>query len=78
MAVHFLKFLIKENEIDMSDSKFLDEILYEETQKRLGTMSRKDYEYPPGLGRLDWIIVIASLFCCLLLMALCMVGRIGE
>lgn len=54
----------------------IQEMIYEETQKRLKIMEDPGYEFPPRAGKLDAIGIIASIGICLLLIILCMTGGI--
>lgn len=57
--------------------KTIEEVIYEETEKRLAEMQSPSYEFPAELDRHDFIAILSSMGVCALLMALCMVGVIA-
>ena len=56
--------------------KTIDEMIYEETSKRLKEMSSPDYQFPEKADKKDAIGIIASCAICLVLIVLCMTGVI--
>lgn len=56
--------------------KSIEELIYEETDKRLKEMQAPDYEFPKQATRADWIGIAASIGVSLLLIILCMTGVI--
>ncbi|MBE6027388.1 MAG: hypothetical protein E7227_02135 [Clostridiales bacterium] len=57
--------------------KTIEEVIYEETKKRLAEMQEPDYEFPAKMDRRDLIAILTSMGVCAVLMALCMVGVIA-
>lgn len=57
--------------------KTIEEVIYEETKKRLAEMQAPDYEFPAKMDRRDLIAILSSMGVCALLMALCMAGVIA-
>ena len=56
--------------------KSIEELIYEETDKRLKEMKAPDYEFPKKADKADWIGIAVSIACSLLLIVLCMTGVI--
>ena len=56
--------------------KSIEELIYEETEQRLKEMASSDYQFPTTADRKDVIAIVASIACCVLLIALCMTGVI--
>ena len=52
--------------------KTIEEVIYEETDKRLKQMAAPDYQFPKKADKKDAIGIIASCAVCLLLIVLCM------
>lgn len=57
--------------------KTIEEVIYEETEKRLAEMQSPDYEFPAEMDHRDLIAILTSMGVCALLMALCMAGVIA-
>ncbi len=56
--------------------KTIEELIYEETEKRLQEMSAPDYPWPVKADKIDAIAIIAGIGISLILIVLCMVGVI--
>lgn len=54
-------------------SRNLEELIYEETKKRLDTMESKEYKFPEKISKTDSYIIISIIILSLLLIVLCMV-----
>ena len=54
-------------------SRNLEELIYEETKKRLEIMESKEYEFPEKISKTDSYIIISIIILSLLLIVLCMV-----
>ena len=61
----------KENEIS------LEELISEETAKRLDEMSAPDYEFPKKITRWDVVWMVVGVAVSTILIALCMTGVIS-
>lgn len=55
----------------------LEDLIYEETAKRLGIMEQPDYEFPKRMGKGDFVIIAVAVAVSLVLIALCMTGVIA-
>lgn len=60
----------------MSEEKSIEQMIYDETEKRLSEMESANYVFPKTIGKADWIGIIAGITACSLLIILCMVGVI--
>lgn len=56
--------------------KSIEELIYEETEKRLKEMSAADYQFPQKADKKDVIGIVAAAGTSLLLIVLCMTGVI--
>ena len=56
--------------------KTIEELIYEETNKRLKEMQAPDYEFPKKATKADWLGIAAAVGCSLLMIVLCMTGVI--
>lgn len=56
--------------------KSIEELIYEETEKRLQEMAAPDYVFPEKADRKDLIGIVAAAGLCLCLIILCMTGVI--
>ena len=54
-------------------SRILEELIYEETKKRLDIMESKEYKFPEKISKTDSYIIISIIILSLLLIVLCMV-----
>ncbi len=54
-------------------SRNLEELIYEETKKRLDIMESKEYKFPEKISKTDSYIIISIITLSLLLIVLCMV-----
>ena len=54
-------------------SRNLEELIYEETKKRLDIMESKEYKFPEKISKADSYIIISIIILSLLLIVLCMV-----
>lgn len=59
----------------MKDS--LEQLIYDETEKRLNEMEQPDYEFPKRMSKADYAVIVGAIVVCTLLIALCMVGVIA-
>lgn len=57
-------------------SKNIEELLYEETEKRLDIMESKEYKFPEKITKLDGYIIMGMIILSLVLIILCMSGVI--
>lgn len=55
----------------------LEDLIYEETAKRLEIMEQPDYESPKRMGKGDFVIIAVAVAVSLVLIALCMTGVIA-
>lgn len=63
--------MVKENEIS------LEELIVEETTKRLDEMASADYEFPKRITRWDVVWMVVGVAVSAILIALCMTGVIS-
>jgi len=61
----------------MSKDDSIEQMIYDETEKRLAEMEKPDYEFPKRIGVGDVIGIVASISISIVLIILCMVGVIG-
>lgn len=61
----------------MANEDSIEQMIYDETEKRLGIMESKDYVFPPKIGKVDVVAIIASCAVSLVLIILCMTGVIA-
>lgn len=54
----------------------IEQLIYEETEKRLEIMQSDSYEFPEQMKRTDYIIIAAAVILCLILIIACMLGGI--
>ena len=52
----------------------IEQLIYEETERRLGIMQSDTYEFPKKMTRVDYGIIIASVAASLVLIVTCMLG----
>ena len=57
--------------------KSIEELIYEETEKRLKEMSDPGYVFPPKANKNDYLAIMSLCGISLLLIILCMVGVIN-
>lgn len=69
-------YVIKEKVRTCDMEKTIEEVINEETEKRLAEMQSPDYVFPKKMDSHDFIAILASMGICALLMALCMMGVI--
>ena len=55
----------------------LEDLIYEETAKRLEIMEQPDYEFTKRMGKGDFVIIAVAVAVSLVLIALCMTGVIA-
>lgn len=53
-------------------SKNLEDLIYEETKRKLDIMESKEYEFPKGITKVDIYIIISIIIISLVLIILCM------
>jgi hypothetical protein len=58
------------------ENQSIEELIYNETKKRLAIMEKPDYEFPKRITKVDVIAITAGIVICCLLIALCMMGVI--
>ncbi|AET68015.1 hypothetical protein Desor_2444 [Desulfosporosinus orientis DSM 765] len=58
------------------ETQTIEELIYNETKRRLELMEQADYEFPKTIGKGDVLAIIVSITVCILLIALCMIGVI--
>ena len=52
----------------------IEQLIYEETERRLDIMQSDSYEFPKKMTRVDYGIIIASVAASLVLIVTCMLG----
>jgi len=52
----------------------IEQLIYEETERRLEIMQSDTYEFPKKMTRVDYGIIIASVAASLVLIVACMLG----
>ena len=52
----------------------IEQLIYEETERRLEIMQADTYEFPTKMTRVDYGIIIASVAASLVLIVTCMLG----
>ena len=52
----------------------IEQLIYEETERRLEIMQSDSYEFPQKMTRVDYGIIIASVEASLVLIVTCMLG----
>ena len=52
----------------------IEQLIYEETERRLEVMQSDTYEFPKKMTRVDYGIIIASVAASLVLIVTCMLG----
>lgn len=52
----------------------IEQLIYEETERRLEIMQSDTYEFPKKMTRVDYSIIIASVAASLVLIVTCMLG----
>ena len=52
----------------------IEQMIYEETERRLEIMQSDSYEFPKKMTRVDYGIIIASVAASLVLIVTCMLG----
>ena len=52
----------------------IEQLIYEETERRLEIMQSDTYEFPKKMTRVDYGIIIASVAASLVLIVTCMLG----
>ena len=55
----------------------IEELIYNETEKRLKIMQKPDYEFPKRMGKGDIIGIASAVSISIVLIILCMVGVIA-
>ena len=53
---------------------WIEQLIYEETERRLEIMQSDTYEFPKKMTRVDYGIIIASVAASLVLIVTCMLG----
>lgn len=59
----------------MSDNSIQD-LISEETKRRLDIMSSEDYKFPEKITKTDILLIVSIISVCAVLIALCMLGVI--
>lgn len=54
----------------------IEQLIYDETKKRLEIMESEEYSFPEEANRKDAVIIISSIILCIALIGLCMIGVI--
>ena len=60
----------------MDNEKSIEQMIYDETEKRLAVMESPDYVFPKKITKADVIGIVASVAVSVVLIVLCMVGVI--
>lgn len=58
------------------EQKSIEQLIYQETEKRLKEMESDTYEFPKKMTKIDYIIIAVSVIASLGLIAACMLGVI--
>lgn len=58
------------------DNVNIEQMIYDETEKRLAIMESPDYEFPAKSGKADYIAVGICVVCSIVLIVLCITGVI--
>ena len=56
--------------------KTIEELIYEETDKRLKEMAAPDYQFPEKADKWDYLGIVGACAVCQVLIVLCMTGVI--
>ena len=67
----------RRKELKIIMEKTIEEVIYEETEKRIAEMQSPDYVFPKRLDHRDIVVILASMGISGLLLLLCMVGVIA-
>lgn len=59
---------------DRGPAGSIEQLIYEETERRLEIMQSDTYEFPKKMTRVDYGIIIASVAASLVLIVTCMLG----
>lgn len=62
----------------MADKRIIQEILREETKKRLVIMESSAYRFPDTLSAVDRQTIVIGIIGSLLILTACMMGWLGE
>lgn len=54
----------------------IEDLIYEETEKRLEIMQSDSYEFPEQMTKADYVVIAAAVVVCLILIIACMLGGI--
>lgn len=54
----------------------IEDLIYQETEKRLEIMQSDSYEFPERMTKADYAIITAAVVVCLTLIIACMLGGI--
>lgn len=54
----------------------IQEMIYQETERRLAIMADSHYEFPSRIGKWDITAIVISIITCIVLILLCMMGGI--
>lgn len=69
---------IRKRRMDMSDrEQSIEQLIYDETDRRLAQMEQPDYEFPAKAGKADYVVMAAAVLISLILIILCMTGVIS-
>lgn len=60
----------------MDNEKNIEQMIYDETEKRLAVMKSSDYVFPKKITKVDVFGIAASVVVSIVLIVLCMVGVI--
>lgn len=55
----------------------IEQMIYDETERRLQIMEKSDYEFPKKAGKADAIGIVVSVVVSIILIVLCMTGVIA-
>ena len=60
----------------MEEKESIEELIYQETDRRLQEMQSDTYEFPKKMTKTDYILITAAVLVCVGLIVACMLGVI--
>lgn len=60
----------------MAEEKSVEELIKEETEKRIHAMEQPGYAFPQRVTKIDWIVMVGLMVISSVLIGMCMVGVI--
>lgn len=71
-----LNIIFNKHKEGISMEKTIEELIYEETDKRLKEMETPEYKFPNTADKKDAVGIITAIVVCIVLILLCMIGVI--